>query len=108
MWADQWHTHVDLKVLPKTGRIVPGKAAIFLYKTDSSVGFLENLICNREVNKQDVSEAIDACVLDIEKDAKSMGISLIVCSTQLQSVIDRAKSFGYSSKPNTLLYKELI
>lgn len=106
-WADQWSTQLNLSILPKTGRIVPGKAAIFLYKTDSSVGFIENLICNREVNKHDVNEAINACVSDIEKDAKAMGINLIICSTNLQSVIDRSKIFGYSSKPNTLLYKEL-
>lgn len=95
-WASQWNLFFNPEFLPRTGRIVPGKAVIFLYKTDSAAGFIENLICNPQEDKKSVSEAIDACVSAIEKDAKEMNIRLLVCSTSLNSVKNRALNSGYT------------
>lgn len=107
-WANQWKLPLRPEMLPLTGRIVPGKAVIFLYKTDSTIGFLENLICNREETKQSVSEAINACVEAIQKDALEIGMTHILCHTNLSAVAERAiQTFGYSSSHSILLTKEL-
>lgn len=109
MWAKTWNLTVASSLLPKTGRIVPGKAAIFLYKTDSDVGFIENLICNKEVDKQSASEAIDACVTAIEKDAKTMGIKVLHCSTTIFEVAKRASlTHGYLVQNAMTMSKVLV
>ncbi len=105
-WAKARGVHLTPELLPKTGRIVPGKAAIFLYKTDSSLGLLENLISNP---KDSDSEAIDAVVTSILEDAKEMGIKFIMCTTSLPAVISRAARLGFlvNPTPSTILLKVL-
>jgi hypothetical protein len=76
-------TPIPPEYLPKIGRIVPGKAVIFLYQTDSKMAFAENLLANPDNTsdpkvKQDISEAIDTCVRALWEDAKEAGAELIV------------------------------
>jgi hypothetical protein len=95
--------------LPKTGRIVPGKCALFIYKTDSKVGFMESLISNPCSSPSDIPEAIDLCVQALEKDALDLGIQFIISSSFLPIVADHAKRNGYIVRPESykLLVKEL-
>lgn len=106
-WCKGWNIDFDPSLLPTTGRIISGKAAVFLYKTDSKVCFLENLIRNPGLSQEDTASAVQSCLLDIEEDAKAMGMKLIVCSSDIPSVIKRAKIQGCIPKPKTMLYKEL-
>jgi hypothetical protein len=86
---------VPLDLLPKTGRIVSGVCAAFLYLTDSKVGFLENMISNPAVDRTVSSDALDSCVRAIEQDAKSAGVQLLWSSTCLPAVLERADRLGF-------------
>lgn len=97
---------VPKELLPKTGRIVPGVCAAFLYLTDSKVAFLENMISNPQTDKALASEALDLCVKAIEQDAKESGVSLIWSSTCIPQVMKRAESLGFQVQ--TRVYKLIL
>lgn len=84
------------RLFPESGRIVPGKCAILLYKTNSAVGFLEGLITNPEVHPRELNAPIDACIAAIEMDAKNEGIEFLWCSTFIPGIVFRAKKHGFS------------
>lgn len=86
---------VPPNMLPKTGRIIPGVCAIFLYKTDSDIGFLENLISNPRADKKVASQGIDLCISAIEKDAKELGVALLWSTTCISGVVERAERLGF-------------
>lgn len=83
-------------LLPDMGRIVPGVAVVFLYRTDSKLGFIENLISNPVVKYPLASEAIEACIEAIQKDAIDEGITHLWGVTFIPGVADRAKKQGFS------------
>lgn len=96
--VDAWLTDRGIPTIPytffpETGRIVPGKAALFLYKTDSKLGFAENLVSNPK--EKDSSEAINACVAAIESDAKEAGIEIINSFSCIGRVNKIAERLGY-------------
>jgi hypothetical protein len=95
------------KLLPQTGRIVSGHAAVFLYRTDSQVGFIENLISNPDARS--ASDAIDLCLEAIEQDAQDLGVSLLWGSTYIPGVADRVRRRGFrvSNREYRLVTKEL-
>ena len=98
-----------LEYFSKTGRVVNGVCAIFLYSTDSCVGFIENLITNPEADPKTVTEAVSRVVTGIEADAKAKGMKLLRSSTYIPGVMKRAKNLGFQvSKENyKLLEKEI-
>lgn len=49
---------VDSHTLPQLGVIVPGVAAGFLYRTDSSLGFLDGFISNPAAPKEERAAAL--------------------------------------------------
>lgn len=95
--------------LPKNGRIVPDVCALFIYKTDSDVGFIENMISNPKADKSEVSNGFDLCGDELEIDARKLGIKYLVGSSFLPAVADHAKRNGYIVRPESykLLVKEL-
>ncbi len=102
-WAEKRHmAKPPLFLLPSTGRIVPGVAAAFLYKTDSRVGFIENLISNPDANPGVSSEAIDLCVLAIAEEARRLGFEFLWGSTFIPGVVERAKRLGFVARPERL------
>jgi hypothetical protein len=84
------------EALPQTGYIVPGVAAGFLYRTDSSVCWVESLVANKEVPKEERTRALDAIVIALCQDAKKLGFKLVLGSTQLDAVVKRAQRLGWS------------
>lgn len=88
------------RFLPRFGRIVPGYCAVFLYQTDSSVGFLENLASNPEVSgSPELDRALDCCLEAIQNDAKHLGVDLLVSSTMIPAVVARVERLGFSAHP---------
>jgi hypothetical protein len=94
---------------PKTGRIVVNKCALFLYKTDSDVGFVENMISSPDSEKSEIPEALDLCFAGLDLDAKEMGVRFLFGSSFIPAVADHAKRNGYIVKPESyrLLAKEI-
>lgn len=108
-WAQTgYDTEYCLDFFPKTGLIVDGIAAIFLYSTDSKVCFLENMISNREADKEQKDIALDLLLESAFKKAKDLGFRVVYASTNNTKVIVRAFKHGCSADfKYTLLTKHL-
>lgn len=102
-WAKQWGSEYKPSQLPKTGFIVDGIAAYFIYKTDSSVCFLEGLISNKEVSEEQKDGAILAIVEATLKHAAELGFDVAYATTDNQSVVFRAMQFGAKAEPRQVL-----
>ncbi len=95
-WFELFNESMTPDALPQTGYIVPGKAAGFLYRTDSSLAWVESLIASKEVPKEERSRALDAVVLALCREAKRLGFKTVLGSTQLEAVVKRAQRLGWS------------
>lgn len=83
-------------LLSDTGYIIHGRAAGFLYLTNSSVGRIDVLIANPSIPKDERSNAIDAIVRKIISRARDeYGVKLLCCTTKLKSVEKRARLFRF-------------
>ncbi|MDC0712174.1 hypothetical protein POL68_27150 [Stigmatella sp. ncwal1] len=83
-------------ILPQTGFILPGKAAGFLYRTDSSVAWIENLVAAPELNREQRSVAIDAIVKAVSDEARKLGFKMLLGYTVLDVVVKRAQRLGFA------------
>jgi hypothetical protein len=83
------------KALPENGFIIPGKAAGFLYRTDSSVAWIENLIAAPDLSREERNQAVDAIVAAVVERAKELGFDVLLGYTVLDVVVQRAKRFGF-------------
>jgi hypothetical protein len=88
-------------VLPDTGVVVEGVCALFLYLTNSSVGFCESLIVNPEASHEEINEAIPACFQELEKLAARHGVSILWATTFIPGVVERAKEQGFRVHPRS-------
>lgn len=95
-WFELFGETMIPEALPQTGYIVPGVAAGFLYRTDSSVCWLESLIANKDVPKEERTRALDVVVVALTRDAKKLGFKTLLGSTQLEAVVKRAQRLGWS------------
>lgn len=73
---------VNLNALPKTGFIVEGFAAGFLYKTDSTFAIMEFIVGNKNADKNQRREAIDLVIKSLINEAKNTGYELIFSSIE--------------------------
>ncbi len=107
---EKWHLQHKMPflsdLLPEDGWIVPGKAAIFLYKTKVPLAFMENLISNKEISKEERSSAINAVIEAGLKDAEESGIRAVVSITTVPQVVHRAGSLGGVILPK--LYAKIV
>ena len=95
--------------LPSIGYIVPGVAAGFLYKTDSTICLIEGLISNPEAPTFKRSEAIDLVIAEILKEAERLGFDKIFGFTSYESVVTRVVRHGFMRDGIWhLVYKEII
>jgi hypothetical protein len=108
-WAQAgYDTEYTAEQFPKTGFIVPDIAALFLYSTDSTVCFLENMISNREADKEEKSKALDLLISKAFSAAKEKGFSVAYATTGNLSVIVRAMKHGaHMETKQVLLTKNL-
>ncbi len=86
--------------LPEIGFIVENIACGFLYKTDSSVALIENLIANPEESRENRDEALDIVVSSILDEAKKLGYRSITGITRLEPVLKRAFKHGFNNMPH--------
>ena len=107
-WANRFGTQYRESQFPETGFIVDGVAAYFLYKTNSSVCFLENLISNRMASKNDRDHAIELVIKEALKTATELGFEIAYATTDVPQVVMRAMIHGAQATPKqTLLTKQL-
>lgn len=109
VWAKHRGTEYTESQFPKVGFIVDGYAAYFLYQTDSTVCFLENLIANPLTEGSDRCEAIDLVVDAVISEAKALGFTVAYATSGLPAVIFRGLRHGAQPQTNqVLLTKKLV
>jgi len=84
-----------LKLLSDTGMIVDDVACGFLYLTNSAIGILEGFSTNSKADKNDRSEALNGITLSLIELAESKGCKVLKCDTKIETIVNRAKSFGF-------------
>lgn len=103
LWAKEWGTNYKPSQFPKTGFIVDGLAAWFLYRTDSSVCFLENLISKKSADERDRDEAIKLVVDAVLTEARDQGFSVAYATTDIPAVVIRAMQYGATGEAKQVL-----
>ncbi|MBU8897456.1 hypothetical protein KRR26_17700 [Corallococcus sp. M34] len=82
--------------LPRVGFIVPGKAAGFLYQTDSSVAWIEGLVASPSLSKAERNVVVDAIVRAVCEESSKLGFKTLLGYTVLDVVVERAKRLGFN------------
>lgn len=99
-WAEaRGMNPVQEALMPEIGRIVEGHAAIFLFRTDSGLCYVENLITNPDVTIDVALKAMDLCMDAIMEDAKDEGFKAIRFSTFIPGVLEHGKKRGFQIHP---------
>jgi len=107
-WAKDYDTQYEQTQFPKIGFIVDGFAAYFIYQTDSSICFLENLISNKNADRTEKEKAIELVIQAILQEASDLGFRVAYATTDMPQVIVRAISHGARMKAKqALLIKNL-
>lgn len=95
-----WEKHewpkFPLSLLPKTGFIVRGVAAGFMYDTDSGVGILEWVVSNPDSDKIKRNEALDLVVKSLLEEGKRMGKTFMFTSSNNKNLIERFVRHGFN------------
>ena len=95
----QWnaaHGEVMLPdALPQSGFIIPGKAAGFLYRTDSCLAWIESLVASPDIKGAERGQAIDAVVLAVCEEGRRLGFRILMGHTVLDAVVQRAQRLGF-------------
>lgn len=102
-WGAKWGAEYQEDQFPSIGFVVDGIAAYFLYQTDSAVCWLENMVSNRGVPKEEVDRALDLIVDAILNEALVLGYKLAYATTNISKVATRAKASGAALCPNQIL-----
>lgn len=95
LWRKPWDETMTPEALPEYGYVVPGKAAGFLYRTDSSVALIEGIIAAPGLTKEDRNEAVNAIVAAVRDEARRQGFKLLLGYSQLDAIKNRAERFGF-------------
>lgn len=82
--------------LPPTGFVFAKIAAAFLYKTDSSVAYMECVITNPDTTKTERYMALDQVTEAICEEAKAQGFRFLLGWSDNSSLIGHAKALGFS------------
>lgn len=95
-WNEARKEVITPDALPQTGFIIPGKAAGFLYRTDSCLAWIEGLVASPKLSKEERSQAIDAVVLSVSEAARQLGFKVLLGYTVLDAVVKRAERLGFT------------
>lgn len=107
-WEMGWELNTSsIDHYPETGFIVEGVCAGFLYKTDSSICFIDGYISNPKSDKKERKKALDLITRALLWSAKE-NFSTCVVYTQNPSIRNRFLDNDFKPKGNHLmLVKEL-
>lgn len=94
-WTAQKWPVIPREMLPGTGAIVPGRAAGFLYKTDSQIAWLEFVVANPASDKMERRAALDAVIQSLLATAQSMGFRAVFTSCQHPGLTARYQEHGF-------------
>lgn len=108
-WYEARHIRPAQDMIPPTGFIVPGIAAGFLMRTDTSACILEPFIANPCANKHDRDKALNAIMSDLINEARHLGYDRVFGFSSHERMLERAVSQGFIIvEESTTVVKELI
>lgn len=93
--ADRGLNKLEIKCLPRHGKIVDGLAVGFLIQTDTQTAIIDFYISNSKADKADTNKALDEITFKLISEANALGFKNIKCTTQIMSIRDRAKKLGF-------------
>jgi len=94
-WHKKWgQVAPDKAHLPEIGYVLEGKAMGFLYQTDGTFAFVEEIIRNPDT-KEGVSEVIEA----LTSTARELGFSLVIGFTKVKKMTERVETLGFMQLP---------
>lgn len=88
---------LEAKFLPEIGLICPGLCAGFLFKTDSKVAMIGNLISNPQAKKESRSLALDLLIEMLYNRGRLEGFDRITVAANLPHVKDRYLRLGFKA-----------
>ena len=107
-----WGAYFPKEMIPTDGYIVYGEesgplVAGFLYHTNSSIVWLEDIIGNPEADKAERKEGIAVLLQALEMRAKALGFKHVFTATAHANMIEYYKQAGFQADPipHTLLIK---
>lgn len=105
-WFEARDMHMPPKSLfPKTGFIVEGVAAGFIYFTDSKVAILDCYISNKDADKQLRADAINRITYVLIKLADFHHCKLVKCDTKIGTIKEWAYKYKFKS---TGIYESFV
>lgn len=108
-WGEEWGSVYREEQFPVYGFIIDGVGAYFLYSTDSSVCWLENLITKRGLDLAVKARAIDLLVDACLREAKAQEFTVAYATTDNLKLLKRAREKGASISPTQfLITKDLV
>lgn len=102
-WGAMWGATYDEDQFPNHGFIIEGVAAFFLYSTDSTVCWLENMITKRGVAPKIRDHAVQLLISAGFAKAKELGFEVAYAATNILSAAKRARENGAHVTPNYFL-----
>jgi poly-gamma-glutamate capsule biosynthesis protein CapA/YwtB (metallophosphatase superfamily) len=103
-WEKAWGLNPSaLDHYPETGFIVEEVCAGFLYKTDSSICFIDGYISNPKTEKEIRKKALDLVTEEIFKAGKEMGFKTCIAYTENPAVRSRCLDNNFKPKGNHLM-----
>ncbi len=95
-----WEKHnwpkIPLVMLPQTGYIIDNVCAGFLYQTDSNIAWLEFIISNPDITKENRSKALDILIDKLSETARGLGFTTIFTSSNHPSLINKYENNGFT------------
>lgn len=86
-WWDAWKwVPIPKEFLPPTGIVIGDDdgdiCAVFIYRTDTPIAWVENYISNPNAKGVRRKEAMRRLIIEAEKEAKSLGFSVIMSAVK--------------------------
>ena len=107
-WGKEWGANYSEDQFPQIGFIVDDVAAYFLYQTDSSVCFLENMVSNKKIHQEIKNQALTLIAEAILKKAKEEEFTVAYATTNNVAIAKRAAEHGAKCQwGHLLLIKDL-
>lgn len=86
---------VDFPSLPGFGLIEEGRAAGFLYMTDSTLGLLEGFVTNPEAPREERSAALEKILHALMDEASRLGVKTLVGLCGAETIVKLGLRNGF-------------
>lgn len=94
--------------LPKVGVIVNGAACGFLYRTDSSIAFMDGICCKKSVSGDLRRRSIDLVIDELKRIAPKYGVEMIIGFSKIRSMCERAVADDWIKESSySVFYKKV-